>query len=202
MRRKWFFLALVLCAAPLLALAAPFSWLPDAQAPAAAEEPLTHGLRVELKPATQTVKVGQEVSFEVSFVNNGPDEIEIIRPLDGSEARWQQPYHDFLASRDGGPTLRWTMVGGRGPRMAALSRGDVVTIEDQGRVDPRQGPHSNYLQKITFAEPGTYRVWYLYFFERATARWDIDGTPASVPHALHGTFTSNAVTVKVLAAGE
>ena len=198
MTRRIVFLTLVM-AIPLLAWAATFSWLPDAQAPKPSTEEMTHGLRIDLKPKTQTVKAGEEATFKVMFYNLGPDPIQVIRPLDGSEARWQQPFHDFLARRDGGETMRWMMVGSRPARMKALSVEDVIKIEDEATADPWQGPYCDYLKKIRFDQPGTYEVWYLYYFERVNESRDIAGTPADVPRALRGIFTSNAVKVVVQA---
>ena len=150
-----------------------------------------------LEPATQTVKAGAAVQFKVSFLNLGPDPLQVVRPVDGSEARWQQPYHDFIAKREGGGTLRWMMIGGRSARMAALAEADLITLKKGESRDPRQGPHAEYLKSVSFREPGAYQVWYLYVFERVTVTHDIDGTPVPAPTALRGIFTSNAVTVHV-----
>ncbi len=183
---------------PVLAFAATFSWLPDRDNPPPRTENLVHGLRIMLEPADQTVKVGEVVNFKVSFFNLGPDPLQVIRPIDGSEARWQQPYHDFLAKRENGEVLRWMLMGGRPARMRALSNNDVLPVKKGESIDPRQGPYADYLKSVSFREPGTYEVWYLYVFERVTATHDIDGAPAAVPTALRGVFTSNAVKVVVV----
>jgi len=180
---------------PLLALAGSFSWLPDAPAPGPRAVDLIHGLRINLEPAEQTVKVGDVVNFKVVFLNQGPDPIRIVRPLDGSEARWQQPYHDFIAKRNGGEARRWSLLGGRPARMAALSAADVIVLKKGESADPRQGPYAEYLKTVSFRDAGTYQVWYLYVFERVNDSHDIDGTPADVSTALRGIFTSNAVKV-------
>jgi len=194
-RRCWWFVLFVVV--PLLAYAASFSWMPDKHLAQPRTGEPTFGLRIDLTPAEQTVAVGQNVSFDVAITNLGPDPMEIVRPLDGSEARWQQPYHDFLAERVDGVKLRWTMVGGRPAKMNALSRDDVIHLKKDDKVDPRTGSAADYLKKVKFDHPGVYRVWYLYVFERVSNARNLNGEPYQAQYVNRGVYTSNAVTVTV-----
>jgi hypothetical protein len=195
--KRWRFLFALLLTMPLLAFAASFSWMEDDKPPDPRMENIAHGLRIDLMPAEQTVSVGQNIELQVSFFNAGPDPMEIIRPLDGSEARWQEPYHDFIARREDGTKLRWMLVGGRAAKMKALTRQDIMRLEAGKSIDPRVGDASAYLEKINFDRPGTYEVWYLYYFERVSDSRDVVGQPANAAYVNHGVFTSNAVKVIV-----
>jgi len=197
MNRRICLVVLVFSLIALPALAGVFSWLDDPQAPGPRSEAVAQGLELTLAPPQMTVKASEPVHLSIAFANKGPYPLKIVRPLDGTEARWQQPFHDFLAQPEGGATLRRMLMGGRAAKMQALAEDDLLNIEPAQALDPRTGAYAEYLQRIVFPQPGTYKVWYLYAYEAASHSRDVQGQPADDAGAVRGTFTSNAVTVIV-----
>jgi hypothetical protein len=49
------------------------------------------GVTLELSPARQTVKIGDEPTFTVTRVNQGPEEVALVEPGDGSTDGWRTP---------------------------------------------------------------------------------------------------------------
>ncbi|MGE0493617.1 MAG: hypothetical protein AB7S38_30690 [Vulcanimicrobiota bacterium] len=104
-----------------------------------------------------TVKVGDNIELEAWLINRGKRTVTVVKPGDGSESAWREPYVYFSAERRQGD--RWTAVKRHGIGRCGLYdpdwEKDRVGLEPGDKLELMSwipGP-----QAFFDLEPGQYR---------------------------------------------
>lgn len=167
-RRWWKVWLLVLAALPLLG---------------SSESP--PGLQVRLfEPAERSIKVGERVRLRGQLSNRSGSQVLVVKPGDGSESGWREPYIYYSAQRwrDG----RWEEVERQPIGRCGLFNSDWT--KDVVALKPGQslelGDWLPDLESSFQLDPGKYRFYLHYQYSQGANKESKAGFP--VPESLEG----------------
>lgn len=132
-------------------------------------------LVVEARVTTPRAKVGEPLPLVMALVNHGKRPLPVVKPGDGSESNWREPYVWFSAERQDAGV--WVPVPKGEMGRCGLFDGDwekdTVTLVPGGRLPLKEWvDHPEW--SLQLDKPGHYRMTVHYTFGTSTRSGVVD----------------------------
>jgi hypothetical protein len=126
----------------------------------------TTGLTCTIKPDKAVYKKGEVPRISIAIKNNTDSTIQLVKTMDGSEARWRYPYAYFKIELIGDTSYHvQPMI--RCGNYDGIDSADFVQVKPGGSFDPYKNQTSVYhdytiSDKRNFERKGKYKITFYY----------------------------------------